>query len=49
VSWLMARAADYQIASITYAGHKWDARTGTWSPAKTDTQQIVVERVPAKS
>ncbi len=49
VTWLMSRAADYQIAGLTYAGHTWDARTGKWSAADTNTPRIEVERTRAKS
>src|SRR3954453_4238318 len=48
VTWLMSRAADYQIAGLSYAGHRWDARSGKWSTAETNTPRIEVERTPVK-
>lgn len=33
-SWLIGHAPQYGIVSVTFAGQRWSAKTGKWSPAK---------------
>lgn len=50
VGWLMAHAADYQIAQVSYLGQTWDARSGKWKAGASTTQeQIAVTRTPSKA
>jgi len=31
-AWLVGHAEDHHVTSVTYAGQRWTAKTGTWSP-----------------
>lgn len=50
-SWLIGHAADYKIASVSYAGQQWSAATGTWAPDPTagDQVQLSVSATGVKS
>ena len=32
--WLVGHADQLQIKTVTYAGQRWTARSGTWTPFK---------------
>jgi hypothetical protein len=44
VGWMISHAAEYQITEVSYAGQRWRATKGTWTPADTTSSQVVVVR-----
>ena len=44
VGWLLSHAAAYQITEVSYGGQRWQATKGTWTPAATTSNQVVVVR-----
>jgi hypothetical protein len=41
-SWLIGHAQQYQVSSVAYAGWKWTAGGGSWTPDTSATTHIVV-------
>ncbi|MEV6968550.1 hypothetical protein AB0M47_25885 [Hamadaea sp. NPDC051192] len=40
--WLVARAADHRVASVTFAGRVWTADSGEWKPAAVNDASRVI-------
>jgi hypothetical protein len=40
--WLIAHAEQFQVASVTFGGHRWTAHTGAWAvhPPATNTVEV---------
>jgi hypothetical protein len=41
-AWLVARAATFGLASVSFSGSRWTAKSGTWSPAPAAGLQVRV-------
>ena len=39
-SWLIGRAADFKIATVSFGGQKWSASAGVWAPDPTAGDQV---------